>query len=180
LLSADSESQTANATPLIAQPVAWLYVAVMGLVLAGVGVAIDAYRHDHGAAAAELISRSNPGFLVALAGFGLAAIALLVALTLLALHGAATPTDVIRRGAGVAVAWTAVAAAAVAGVTYVATSGITIGHAGHTVAGSAPATAVTLRGTLTVDGAPLTGTPLGARVMRAGLAAACQTSIPTV
>jgi len=39
---------------------------------------------------------------------------------------------------------------------------------------------VTLRGTLTLDGAPLEAQFLGVRVIRSGLAAACQSTIPAV
>src|SRR4029079_583363 len=85
-------------------------------------------------------------------------------------------------------------------LTYVATTGITIGHDGHTTgsvaivptsnAGQPPAAGtsvpgtdqrVTLRGKLTLDGAPLNAQFLGARVTTPdGLAGACQTQIPSV
>ncbi len=168
-------------------------------------MAVDAYRHDHGADAAALISRGNPGMLVALAGLSLAAAALLVALSMVALADAVTPRDVFARGAGVMAAWTAVGAAGVAGVVYAATSELSIGHAGHTASTGAIATpartasptaaasgraptvtpapiagVVTLRGAATVDGKPLQTPFLGARVVRDGLLAACQGAIPGV
>ena len=182
----------------MARPLAWLYLAAAGLALAGVGVAIDAYRHDHGAASAELISRSNPGLLTAFGGVALAAFGLLTALTLLAFQDAPSVNAVARRGAGVVVAWTLVASGGMAGITYAATSGLTVGHTGHTTpvsrisqpvptnTSAAPTEVpgagarITLRGTLTIDGQPLQADALGAEVIRGGLVSACQQDIPRV
>lgn len=177
-----------------AQPLVWLTLAVAGFVLTCIGVAIDAYRHDHGAGAAELISFSSPGMLVSLAGLGMVGTGLLVGLSLVVFQTADSAEDVVRRGAGVLLAWIAVAIAAVGAITYVATAGVTIGHEGHggaapdarTTDPAAPAglpgagARATLRGMLTLDGAPLEADFLGVRVMRDGLSAACQYTIPAV
>jgi hypothetical protein len=101
--------------------------------------------------------------------------------------------DVLMRGAAVAAAWTAAAAASVAAVTYAATAGVTIGHEDHPVAAAPSPVAAsgepgvpgeqqraTLSGSLTLDGAPLESQFLGVRVVRDGLATACQASIPAV
>jgi len=192
----------ARFTQLASQPLAWLAFGVAGLLLMCVGVALDVYRHDHGADAGELLSFANPGMLVALAGAGIVASALLMTLSLLAFQAAGSAEAVVRRGIWVGTAWIAVASAAAGAVMYISTAGVTISHHEHGAAadgtaaqraatatpgsgagafGAAAARArVTLRGTLTLDGAPLEAEFLGARVRRGGLDAACQLTIPPV
>ncbi|MDP9236118.1 MAG: hypothetical protein M3P30_01740 [Chloroflexota bacterium] len=201
-------SGSAGWQSVILRPVTWLWVAMAGLLLVCGGVVLDAYRHNHGATAGSLISSSNPGVLVALCGIALVAIGLLAGLSLIALQSADSPEAVVRKGVRVMVAWVAVIGAGVGALTYVATTDLTIGHAGHTAtpvsvaptasAGTTPAATVggtgtastsapgadqriTLRGTLSLDGVPLNAQFLGARVTTPdGLAAACQAEIPAV
>jgi hypothetical protein len=180
-----------------AQPLAWLSVAIAGLVLVGVGVAIDAVRYHHGASAGALIGGSSPGFLVALAGFGVTAVGLLIALTLLAFDGATSDRSMALRSAGVFVGWTLVACAGLAGVT-AAASGLVVGRSGdastaNSVVRPAPTSTqpaptavpgmqqrVTLSGALTVDGRSVDSRFLGAYVIRDGLVTPCQVDIPAV
>ncbi|HEY8172028.1 MAG TPA: hypothetical protein VIH21_02990, partial [Dehalococcoidia bacterium] len=62
---------TAEAEPrrthLFAQPLTWLAIGVAGLLLVCGGVALEAYRHNHGADAGDVVSSSNPGVLIAIA-----------------------------------------------------------------------------------------------------------------
>lgn len=202
-IESEDVAGASGAAGVILRPMVWLWVVVVGLLLVCGGVVLDAYRHNHSASNGSLISASNPGMLVALSGIVLVAIGLLAAMSLLAFQSAGTPSEVVRRGAAVVVAWVAVIGAGVGALTYVATTDLTIGHAGHTAPPSAAvatttasgsATAppaansvpgveqrVTLRGTLTLDGAPLTARFLGAVVTtRDGRVAACQMGIATV
>ena len=193
----EAKHRSARWLRLVARPLSWLYAAVAGIVLAGIGVAIDAHRYEHGAATAALISRSNPGVLISLAGIGIATLGVLLALTLLAFEDASSADTVTRRWVGVLVAWTAIACAGAAGVTYVAASGLTIGRSGRASTGASAARPVTtnktaptevpgvrqrvtLHGGLTVDGRPLQADFLGARVIRDRLVSACQQDIPRV
>lgn len=195
----DAHHEHARLIASAGRPLVWLVAAILGLVLTGAGVAIDAYRHDNGAAAAELISRSNPGLIVALAGLAMTALGLLVTFTLLAFVDAPSAETVARRGAGVVAAWLVVTCAGVAAVTYATTSGLTVGHAGHpspaaSIAPAAPTIMVaatptaipgvgervTLQGALTLDGRPLDARFLGAEVIRDGLIAACQLDVVSV
>lgn len=118
------------AVGLAGQPLAWLAAGAAGMVLVFIGLMIDAYRHTHGASTGELISFSSPGMLVALAGGSLAALSLLVAMSILALQGTETVDETVRRGVTVAVVWLVVGVAAAAALTYVVSSSLVIGHAG--------------------------------------------------
>jgi hypothetical protein len=173
----------------------WLCVALAGFVLVCVGAGIEAYRHEHGADAGAIISWSNPGVVVALAGLGMVGAGLLVATSALAFSDAPPTHIAMRRGIGLLVAWTVVTAAAVGALIYVATSGIELGHEGHGAAqptqttsgngvppGEIPGSGqrATLSGTLTLDGAPLEAEFLGVRVTRDGLSTACQYTIPAI
>ena len=184
-----------RSSTIAAHPVAWLAVALAGAMLLFAGIATEVYRHDHGADAAELVSLSNPGVLIAFAGIILLVGGVLAALTTVVFQSAATADDVIARGAGLVAVWTIVVAAGAGAITYAATAGITLGHEGHAVATPADAPSnsaaggdavpgesdrATLRGTLTLDGAPLDTQFLGARTIRGGLTTACQATIPNV
>jgi hypothetical protein len=176
---------------LAAEPIAWLAVAVAGLALIPIGIGIDSYRHEHGAGAAELISFDSPGVIVAIGGLALVAVGVLVAASILLLREAPSAEEVIRRGAAIAAACVAVAVAGAGALTYAATSDITIGHGGHESRQASPDDGltggttvpgedarVTLRGELSLDGAPLNAEFIGARVIRDRLPAACQGNIP--
>jgi len=163
----------------LAQPVAWLSLAVAGVLLVCVGAGIEAYRHGHGAATDRAVSASSPGALVALGGLALVAAGLLAALSILLLQEELSPSGAIRRGAAILAAWTLVAGAGAGALTYLAVAGTTIGDDGSASPSAAGGAAV-LHGRLTIDGRPLDAQFLGARVIRDGLPAACQQTIPAV
>jgi hypothetical protein len=164
------------------------------LLLLFAGIAIEVYRHEHGADTTELISLSNPGVVVAFAGIVLATGGLLAALSMFVLQSAGSAETVVARGSALVAVWTIVVASGAGAITYAATAGVTIGHEGHataspTVSPSNSASTgepkgvenrATLRGTLTLDGAPLDAQFLGVRTIRAGLSTACQSTIPAV
>src|SRR5215210_3228683 len=127
-LDTTGEDGSPGLSGVISRPRAWLWVALAGLLLVCGGVVLDAYRHNHGAAAGSLISWSNPGVLVALSGIVLMAIGLLAALSLIAFQSVDSPEAVVRQGVRVMATWVAVIGAGVGALTYVATTGITIGH----------------------------------------------------
>ncbi len=180
---------------VVARPLFWLAIAVAGFAFAGIGVLIDAYRYGHGAAPAELVSRSNPGILISLNGAGIAALGVLVALSLLAFDDVESVDAAARRWMAVVFAWIGIACIATAAVTYAMTSGLTVGTSRSGASAvllvptsTAPARTkafslqglVTLRGTLTLDDRPLQADFLGARVVHDGLVSACQQDIPRV
>lgn len=177
-------------TVAAAAPLAWLGVALIGLMLVCAGVIVDVYRHEHGQAAAALFSRSNPGVFIASAGILLLTAGLLVAVSSLALGGAGSARVALVRGSALVGAWVAVATVAASALTYAATADLTVGHEGRTPSAAAPAgpaetsadgpPGVLLRGTLMLDGAPLNARFLGARVQRDGLVTACQQTIRAV
>src|ERR1700674_5511289 len=92
-------------SPLAVAPVAALSASLLGLGLVCLGVMIDVYRHEHGAAAGELIGSSSPGVLVALAGFVIVATGLLAALSMLLFQSADSAQVAMLPGVAVVVAW---------------------------------------------------------------------------
>src|SRR5687767_7255805 len=71
----------------------WLLVAVAGMIVVFVGLAIDAWRHNNGAEEESLLSLSNPGHLVAGIGLGVTSLAVLVALSVSLLKDVQTPRE---------------------------------------------------------------------------------------
>ena len=112
----------------LASATTWFALAAAGVAVVFIGLALDAYRHNHSAAEESLLSLSNPGHLVAAIGLALAAVSTLAGLSLSALRGAETHTAVLRRVAPVTAAWVLMAGIGVASITYIAASGATIGH----------------------------------------------------
>lgn len=101
----------------------WLGAALAGMITVFAGLALDAYRHNHGAGDESFLSLSNPGHLVAFIGLAVTAFSLLAGLTVVL---GRTPRP-LRLGLLVA-AWTATASVAVGSLTYIGATGATIGH----------------------------------------------------
>ncbi len=159
-------------------------VAVGGVIMVCVGTAIAAYRRQHGDGAVHIVSVSDVGMVVVWCGVAAVATGVLVALTIALLGRPADSAAVIRRGLVVVAAWMAVVASGAGAITYMAVAGTTIGDHGNVGAGSSSGAArgavgpIVLRGTIAGNGAPVSGSPVGARVIRNGLVASCQWTIP--
>jgi hypothetical protein len=98
------------------------------MVVVFIGLAIDAYRHNHGAGEENLLSFSNPGHLVAAIGIGITSVAALAGLSFAMLRGAESAEHAIRRFVPVTFAWVLMAAAGIGSITYIGASGVTVGH----------------------------------------------------
>lgn len=181
---------SSKAPTLLSSPTAWISAGVAGFLLVCLGVAIDVYKHENGAGT---VTWSDPGTIVAIGGLTLAAIGTLSALSLLVVAAAGPAESAVSRRLALAGAWAVVAAAGIGTLIYAATTGITVGGERHASvsAGSTPTRAAqdeppgaqdraVLSGTLTLDGAPLDAQFVGVRVIRDGLATACQQTIPSV
>jgi len=106
----------------------WFAASVAGMIVVFAGLAIDAYRHNHGAGEESLLSLGNPGHLVAAIGLAITSLASLAGLSVAMLRGVTTPEGAVRRFVPVTAAWVALATLGVASVTYIAASGVTVGH----------------------------------------------------
>lgn len=118
----------------------WFAIAAAGIAVVFIGLALDAYRHNHSATEESLLSFGNPGHLVAAIGLGMAAVSTLAGLSLSAFRGADTHHDLLRRIAPVTGAWVVMAGIAVASITYIAASGATLGHSDGSGASAAAST----------------------------------------
>ncbi len=131
----DSEQRDRHARDIpsawITEPAAWFGAAIIGMIVVFIGLAIDAWRHNNGAGEESLLSFSNPGHLVAGIGLIGTSAALLIGLSVSTLKGAETAQATIRRFVPVTAAWVAVAAIGVGSITYIAASGVTVGHGEH-------------------------------------------------
>ncbi|MDP9236325.1 MAG: hypothetical protein M3P30_02825 [Chloroflexota bacterium] len=112
----------------LATTTTWFAVAAVGIAIVFIGLAVDAYRHNHSAAEESLLSLGNPGHLLAAIGLGLTSIGVLVGLSISALRGITTTEHAVRRFVPLTAAWVALAAIAIGSITYVGASGVTIGH----------------------------------------------------
>ena len=106
----------------------WFGLAVAGMMIVFVGLAVDAYRHNHNAAEESLLSLGNPGHLLAAIGLAITSVSVLVGMSIAALRDATTREHVIRRFAGITAAWVGLAVIAVSAVTYIGSTGVTVGH----------------------------------------------------
>ncbi len=107
----------------------WFAASVVGMVLVFVGLLVDAYKHNHSTAEESLLSMSNPGHLIAAIGLGIVTIAALTGLSIAALRAVDDREQLLRRFAGVGMAWIAIIAAAASSITYIKATGATIdGH----------------------------------------------------
>ncbi len=114
----------------------WFGIAAAGMMVVFIGLAVDAYRHNHSAAEESLLSFGNPGHLIAAIGLVMSSAASLVGLSLTSMKNLASPEHAIRRLVPVTVAWVTVTAVAVASITYIGASGATLGHSHATTAGT--------------------------------------------
>ncbi len=137
---------------VLADATAWFAAAAAGMVVVFVGLGVDAYRHKHNAAEEALLSLSNPGHLLAAIGLAITSASVLIGLTVSALRTAETKGETVRRFVPVTAAWVALATIAAASVTYVAASGVTLGHS-HGGGTSAVASASHNHGAATADDA---------------------------
>ena len=122
----------------LSEATTWFAVAISGMLVVFIGLAVDAYRHNHSAAEESLLSLGNPGHLLAAIGLAIASVAVLAGLSVSALKGTSTAEHAIRRFVPVTAAWVTLTAMAIASVTYIGASGVTIGH-GHGTTSSAAA-----------------------------------------
>ena len=53
----------------------WFAMAIAGMVIVFIGLAVDAYRHNHSAAEESLLSLGNPGHLLAAIGLAITSVA---------------------------------------------------------------------------------------------------------
>jgi len=106
----------------------WFAGAVVGMAVVFIGLAVDAYRHNHSASEETLLSFGNPGHLIAAVGLVLGSASALLGLTLSTLRGTSTAEHAIRRMVPVTAAWVALTTIAVGSITYIGASGATIGH----------------------------------------------------
>jgi hypothetical protein len=106
----------------------WFSIAIAGMLIVFAGLAVDAYRHNHGATEESLLSLGNPGHLLAAIGLAITSVAVLAGLSVAALRGVTTADHAIRRFVPVTAAWVVLTTMAIASVTYIGASGVTIGH----------------------------------------------------
>ncbi len=118
----------ANVAAWLAEATTWFAVAMTGMLIVFIGLGVDAYRHNHSAAEESLLSFGNPGHLLAAIGLAVTSVAVLAGLSVAALKGVTTADHAIRRFVPVTAAWVVLSTIAVASVTYIGASGVTIGH----------------------------------------------------
>jgi len=112
----------------LAEAATWFALAVVGMIVVFAGLAVDAYRHNHGAAEETLLSFGNPGHVIAAIGLAITALAVLGGLSVALLKGATSAEHAIRRFIPVTAAWVTTAAVAIGSLTYIGASGVTVGH----------------------------------------------------
>lgn len=121
------QPRTANMAWL-AEATTWFALAVAGMMVVFIGLAVDAYRHNHSATEESLLSLGNPGHLLAAIGLAMTSIAVLAGLSVAALKGVSTADHAVRRFVPLTAAWVALTTMAIASVTYIGASGVTVGH----------------------------------------------------
>jgi hypothetical protein len=112
----------------LASPATWFAIAVAGMVVVFAGLIVDAYRHNNGAEEESLLSLSNPGHLVAGIGLLVTSLAALGGLSVSMLRGVDTVDTALRRFVPVTAAWLVVAGVGIGAVTYIGSTGVTVGH----------------------------------------------------
>ena len=112
----------------LSEATTWFGMAIAGMLIVFAGLVVDAYRHNHSAAEESLLSLGNPGHLLAAIGLAITSLAVLAGLSVAALKGATTADHAIRRFVPVTGAWVVLTTMAIASVTYIGASGVTIGH----------------------------------------------------
>lgn len=125
--AAERPARSANVAWL-AEATTWFAVAVSGMLVVFIGLAVDAYRHNHSATEESLLSLGNPGHLLAAIGLAVTSVAVLAGLSVAALKGVTTAEHAIRRFVPVTAAWVVLTTMAIASVTYIGASGVTVGH----------------------------------------------------
>lgn len=116
---------------VLGEAVTYFALAIAGMLIVFIGLAVDAYRHNNGAGEESLLSMGNPGHLLAAIGLGITAVSLLAGLTVSLLKGIETTEALMRRFVPVTAAWVTLAAVGIASVTYIGASGVTVGHGDH-------------------------------------------------
>jgi hypothetical protein len=107
---------------------AWFAAAVAGMIVVFAGLAVDAYKHNNGAGEEAMLSFSNPGHLIAGIGLAITSVAVLAGLSVAMLKGVESADHAIRRFVPVTGAWVLLAAIAIGSVTYIGSTGVTVGH----------------------------------------------------
>jgi len=133
---ADRPARSASAAWLL-EATTWFSVAIVGMLVVFAGLAVDGYRHNHGATEESLLSLGNPGHLLAAIGLVVTSVAILLGLSVASLKGATTVEHAVRRFVPVTAAWVVLAAMAIGSVTYIGASGVTIGHSHSAASGVA-------------------------------------------
>jgi len=118
-------------TAWLAEATTWFALAIAGMLVVFIGLAVDAYRHNGNATEESLLSLGNPGHLLAAIGLAVTSIAVLVGLSVAALKGVSTADRAVRRFVPVTAAWVVLTTMAIASVTYIGASGVTVGHSSH-------------------------------------------------
>jgi hypothetical protein len=113
---------------LLGESVTWFALAAIGMLVVFAGLGVDAWRHNNGASEESLLSLSNPGHLMAFIGLAITSVSVLAGLSVSALKNVETSGDAVRRFAPLTAAWVAVATMAIGSLTYIAASGVTVGH----------------------------------------------------
>jgi len=130
---------------VFAESMVWFAIAIAGTALVFIGLGVDAWRHEDGAQAEELISLGNPGHVIAGIGLVITAVAALVGFSLSALRGVDSVQQAIRRMVPVTATWAVLAAVGVSSITYIGATGVTVGddaeHAASSAAASDPGNA---------------------------------------
>lgn len=112
----------------LAEATTWFALAIAGMLVVFIGLAVDAYRHNHSSTEESLLSLGNPGHLLAAIGLAISSFAILTGLSVAVLKGVSSADGAVRRFVPVTAAWVVLATVAIASVTYVGTSGVTVGH----------------------------------------------------
>ncbi len=99
---ADTEHATArqprNASAAwLAEATTWFALAIAGMLVVFIGLAVDAYRHNHSSTEESLLSLGNPGHLLAAIGLAISSVAILTGLSVAALKGVSSADGAVRR-----------------------------------------------------------------------------------
>lgn len=124
----DAGGQAETRAAWLTSSMVWFALGIAGMLTVFVGLGVDAWRHNNGAAEESLLSFGNPGHLIAAIGLLVAAGAMLGGFTTTAVRGLTSAEQAVRRFVPVTAAWMAVAAVGVGSVTYIAASDATVGH----------------------------------------------------
>lgn len=108
----------------------WFGIAIVGMAVVFVGLAVDGYRHNDSATMESLVSVRNPGHLIAALGLALTSVSVLIGFSIAALKNASSAEHAIRRSIPVTGAWVGLTAIAIGSLTYLSATDAMIGG-GH-------------------------------------------------